>query len=93
MKRSDKIARSDFGQPKAGPQGGVQGWTPQIRETFQSSGLCPRCGNRNQVFEIARKAREPFKAWIPAFAGMTEMEWASHPQVCVAAGGTKKMTN
>jgi hypothetical protein len=32
MKRSDKIAGSDFGQPQAGPQGGVQGWTPQIQD-------------------------------------------------------------
>ena len=31
MERSDKIAWSDFGQPQAGPQGGVQGWTPQIQ--------------------------------------------------------------
>ena len=34
MERSDKIAGSDFGQPKAGPKGGVQEWTPQIREIF-----------------------------------------------------------
>ena len=33
MERSDKIAGSDFGQPKADPQGGVQGWTPQIQES------------------------------------------------------------
>jgi hypothetical protein len=39
--------------------------------------LKAKCGfrtageNRNYCFGVARNAREPFKAWIPAFAGMT----------------------
>jgi hypothetical protein len=27
---------SNFGQPKAGPQGGVQGWTPQAQQNRRS---------------------------------------------------------
>ncbi|MDH5513247.1 MAG: hypothetical protein OEY27_08570 [Gammaproteobacteria bacterium] len=27
--KPDKIARSDFGQPQAGPKGGIQGCIPQ----------------------------------------------------------------
>jgi len=37
MERSDKIARSDFGQPKADPKGGIQGCIPQIREPAKIS--------------------------------------------------------
>ena len=37
MEQSDKTSGSDFGQPKAGPQGGLQGWSPQIRDRMFST--------------------------------------------------------
>jgi len=35
---------------------------------------CRGGATRNYASEIVREAREPFKAWIPAFAGMTAKE-------------------
>ena len=55
VERSDKIAGSDFGQPKAGPEGGVQGWTPQTQHIdaflfrWVSLSLSPTYGNRSSV--------------------------------------------
>ena len=37
VERSDKITEGDFGQPKAGPQGGVHEWTPQTRVSLRST--------------------------------------------------------
>src|SRR3989344_3606107 len=45
----------------------------------------PRAQGRSHPqldFEIARKARETFKTWIPAFAGMTTVWEAESPTIC-----------
>jgi len=51
VERSDKIIEGDFGQPQAGPKGGVHSWTPQTRvsltlnpgyASLTQPGLCHR---------------------------------------------------
>jgi hypothetical protein len=55
MERSDKIAGSDFGQPQAGPQGGVQGWTPQTQQIVGLRRFAPNPTYIETFFEIASR--------------------------------------